>query len=287
MICTPKQIEILNWLGRYKYVCVSQFHEHLFCGTTRRNAEIALEKLAQKGLIKRLRLPRQGVDNFGMVCHLMRKGLSYLESEHLTEQSNKNPIIRRPIRSVNHYRHRKKLVDFLIRLDLSVALMPNLRIKHLWTEFRTKQTGQSRVIETTLQDGQNRIVPDAIFVLQNKRSLKEAVFCLEIDTATETIGGDREVIPVDSVLVKFLTYEQFLLSGNWREQIETNATAFQVLFVTENEHHLQSVFERMVGTVEQAQFFLGCTHEGLGTKNLLTRPCWLKSMEVKLQPLLI
>lgn len=286
MICTPKQIEVLTWLNRYKYVCVSQFHEHLFFGTTRRNSEIALQKLAKKGLIKRLRLPRQGDDNFGMICHLTRKGLSYLESERATEQSVKKQIIRKQIRSVNHYRHRKKLVDFLIRLDASVASLPNLKVKELFTEYRQRPENQGGLIETTLIGSTDRIVPDIVFVLQNTLTRKEVVFCVEIDTATETIGGLSENIPTESILAKFLTYEEILLSGSWHVVVDSSALAFQVLFVTENEHHLRSVFERMVGTIEHPQFFLGCTHEALETKNMLTRPCWLKSLEVKLQPLL-
>ncbi len=286
MICTTKQIEVLNWLNRYKYLCVSQFHENLFCGTTRRNAEIALQKLAQKGLIKRLRLPRYGEDNFGMICHLTQKGLSYLESENLTQQSNKNQPIKRPIRSANHYRHRKKLVDFLIRLDLSIALIPNLKLKCLLTEFRVRESGKERMIETTLQNEQSRIVPDAIFVIQNKQSFKEVTFCVEIDTTTEIIGGDKELIPVDSILAKFQTYEQFLVSGHWRTEVKTTATAFQVLFVTENHQHLRTVFERMAGTLEHPQFFLGSTHDALVAKNILTCPCWLKIREGKPQSLL-
>ncbi len=286
MICTPKQIEVLRWLYRYKYVCIAQFHAHLFAGTTWRNAELAVQKLDKKGLVKRLRLPSMNGESFGMVCHLTRKGTRYLESEGLIDASRRYEPIKRPICSINHYGHRKKLVDFLIHLDMSIARLPNLRVKQLLTEFRQRPVALGGLIETTLMSGSDKIVPDIIFVLQNVLTGKEVIFCVEIDTATETIGGLSEITPTESILGKFQSYERILLSGSWRAVVNSSALAYQVLLVSEADSRLKTVFSRMVDKIDRGEFFLGTTHDKIVQQDMLTSPIWLKSLEVRLQSLL-
>lgn len=287
MILTPKQIEILKWLSRYKYVCVAQFHDHLFTGTTRRNAEIALQKLDKTGFIKRQRFPSLHSVNYGMVCSLTRKGAIHITGEMgLDARLVTGRFVGKPIRSVNHFYHRKRLVDFLIRLDASVSHQPNLQVKQLLTEYRQRPESQRGLIETTLIHGTDQITPDIVVVLQNTETLKEVAFCVEIDTATETIGGLSETVPAESVLAKFHAYERTLLSGSWRVVVDSSALAFQVLFVTESESRLKTVFARMVDTIERGEFFIGSTHDMVARKEVLTAPIWLKSLEVPLQPLL-
>lgn len=282
MILSSRQYTILAWLARYKYVCVEQFHRHLFRGTTRRNAEIALQKLEKAGLLKRLSLPRGSGKAYGAICYLTTKGAQQLSELH------RQPFrpVHKPIQSLNHYAHRKYLIDFLIALDSSVKQMPNLEVKQLLTEFRSCHDESGRSIETKLCIDGMVVVPDAIFVLRNRLTKREAAFCVEIDTAKETIGMGSEVTESDTLMSKFRVYERLIESGAWRSKVDSVATAFEVLFVSTSESHVRSVLKATVLGLDHPEFFLGSAHDFNHQKNVLLKPIWSRSLETKPQPLL-
>ncbi len=210
MIVSARYTRVMLWLARYKYLCTDQIHAHLFASTTRRNCEISLQRMDKKGLIKRAKLPRSKNLNFGFLCYLSKEGHELIKAEERLDNVRyaKYQVIK-PITSINHYYHRKRLIDFFIKLDLDIKNLPQLRLKKVLTEAGQKEEKGKRLTETKLVSGRLSIVPDLIFVLQNQETGKEAAFMVEIDTGKEAIGGKFETSPKGSLMHKFLSMSSF------------------------------------------------------------------------------
>lgn len=276
MIVSARYTQIMLWLARYKYLCTDQIHQYLFAGTTRRNCEIALHRMDKKGLIKRAKLPRSHHLNFGFLCYLTKEGHELVKAEERLDNVRyaKYPVIK-PITSINHYYHRKRLIDFFIKLDLDIKKLPQLWLKKVLTEAGQKEEKGKRLTETKLVSGRLSIVPDLIFVLQNQETGKEAAFMVEIDTGKEAIGGKFETSPKGSLMHKFLIYEQFLEVQDWQGQIGTTAKTFQVLTITEEVGHLKTLMKRSMTRLKYSQNFMGTTHEFVEKGSVYNAPFWL------------
>jgi DNA-binding MarR family transcriptional regulator len=287
MILSIQRSEIMLWLARYKYLCSDQIHEYLFSGKTKRNTEIMLERMEKKGLIKRAKLPKSNHLNFGYLCYLTPKGFELTVSENQLDNGDhgKYPVIK-PMSSINHYYHRKCLVDFFIQLDLKIKKLSDIRLKTVLTEAGKKVLGNQKVIETKITGQDCSIIPDMIFVLQNTQTLKEAVFMVEIDTGKEAIGGHMEQIPIGSLLYKYQSYEKILESELWSAQLETTAEVFQVLTVTETSLHIKTISKRIKQSMNHPELFLGTTHLSAKMKCVFTNEIWLSPTKKELQSLL-
>ncbi len=280
MIATTKQTEIMLWLARYKYLCTSQIHEHFFVDRTLRNTEIALQRMDQKGFIKRAKLARSQNLNFGFLCYLTKEAHELvMAEERLDNTSYSKYEVVKPISSINHYYHRKRLVDFFIKLDLNIRQLPNLHLKTVLTEAGQRPMKGKRVTETKLVTGKLSIVPDMIFVLQNTQTGKQAAFMVEIDSGKEAIGGLFDTTPKGSLMYKYLIYEKFLEVSDWQEQIGTSAKTFQVLTVTEEIGHLKTILSRVPDKLKYPQNFLGTTHELVSQNNIYIDGIWQSGNE--------
>jgi len=242
MMLSAQHTRVLIWLARYKYLCLEQIHTHLFIGKSRRNTEIALQRIEQKGFIKRAKLPRTQNLNFGVLCYLTKEGLELVREEQQLDNRRyiKYPVTK-PMTSVNAYYHRYQLVNFWIKLDSDIRAIPNIELKTVLTESGMKEVGKKKMIETKLTTKKASIIPDMIFVLRNIQTRKEAVFMVEIDTGKEAIGGQFNTIPRGSLLYKYQIYEKFLQSPDWQKQLNTTAKTFQVLTITEQQNHLETL----------------------------------------------
>lgn len=279
MMLSVQHTRVLVWLARYKYLCLEQIHRNLFEGKTKRNTEIALQRIEKKGLIKRVKIARSHAFNFGFLCYLTPQGLELVRNESQVEYEDfiKYPVVK-PISSVNAYYHRYRLTNFFIQLDKDVKALPNITLKTVLTEAGQKQIGNKRMIETKLTLGKVSIIPDLIFILQNTETLKEAVYMVEIDTGKEVIGGKFSTIPRNSLLDKYKTYEKFLESDKWQSQIGTSARSFQVLTITEKELHLKTLMERVRKHLNYPEYFLGNTFDHLKYGSIFLYSSWKNSV---------
>ena len=276
MIISTKYTQVMLWLARYKYLSTDQIHEHLFHGTTKRNCEIALQRMEQKGLIRRSKLPRSQNLNFGFLCYLSKEGHELIQAEERSDNVRyaKYAVVK-PITSINHYYHRKRLIDFFIKLDVDIRKLPQLRLKRVLTEAGQKELKGKRLTETKLVSGKFSIIPDLVFVLENQDTGKEAAFMVEIDTGKEAIGGRFDTIPKGSLLHKFSIYERFLELKDWQVQIGTNAQTFQVLTITEEVGHLKTLMKRVSDRLKYPEHFLGSVHDFVCENGVYDSPIWL------------
>lgn len=79
---------------------------------------------------------------------------------------------------------------------------------------------------------ENRIVPDAVFALENLETGARGLFCLETDRGTERLTSGAE--GSYSVLEKFRLYERYLRGGRFAARYAGEGTFrhFTLLFVT-------------------------------------------------------
>lgn len=261
-ILSAKHTRLLILLARYKYLCTEQVHRLVYSDKTLRACQQALEYLDRQGHIKRAKLPRSHNLNFGYLSYLTKQGLDVVKNEQQIDNCfYAKSLVTKPFSSINHYYHRKCLVDFQIKIDQNVVHLPNVELKTVLTEAGQKQVGKKHIIETKLFKGKLSIIPDMIFVLRNVKTDVERVFMVEIDSGVEAIGGQLNVIPKGSLLYKYQMYEKFLQSNDWQKQLETTAKTFQVLTITERETHLKTLTKRIAENMEYPQQFLGSTHK--------------------------
>lgn len=268
------QTTILKWLARYKYLNINQIHQHFFRGKTKRNTEIALQRLEQQGYIHRISFPRSPNFNFGMICYLSKHGYAYLEAEaHFERQSFYMQPVKKPISSPNHYYHKMRCTDFFIALDLSLLQFQQLHLRKVLVESRQINIDGKGVVETNFMEGDQGVIADMAFVVGNESGQERAVM-VEIDTAKEVIGGRMERAPVGSLLHKYQQYEGLLERDIWKNRLETEAQAFQVLTITETDQHMGSIIKKCVENVKFPRIFFGSTHEQMTDINILSGAIW-------------
>ena len=96
--------------------------------------------------------------------------------------------------------HRLATIDLLIALEVGVRARPYLSLVETFVEYRRLRRGGRLVRETTdfvdvEQVSENRIIPDAAFVIENVETGKRALFFLEMDMGTERIVSKRRRSP--------------------------------------------------------------------------------------------
>jgi len=276
-ILSAKHTRLLVLLARYKYLCTEQVHRLVYADKTLRACQQALEYLDKQGHLKRAKLPKSQNFNFGYLSYLTKQGLDVVKNEQQIDNClYAKSLVTKPFSSINHYYHRKCLVDFQIKLDRDIQKLPNIELKTVLTEAGTKEMGEKNVIETKLIKGKKSLIPDMVFVLRNVQTYKEAVFMVEIDTGKEAIGGHLNLIPKGSLLFKYRVYEDFLQSQEWQKQLETTAKTFQILTVTETKTHLETLMGRVQYKMTYPHHFLGSTHDWVKRGNVFLDESWLE-----------
>jgi len=135
--------------------------------------------------------------------------------------------------------HRLRTVDLLIALELSVRKRPHLTIVKTFLEYKRVKRGNQIINETMdyvdgLETGENKIIPDAAFILENIESNRRALFFLEMDMATERIITGSIGTNQTTLIRKFSQYERYLKSARFGKtySVYGEFRSFTMLFVT-------------------------------------------------------
>ena len=277
MILQERDIEILAFMLRYKYVSTHHIQRQVFENKSRVASHNVVKRLGKLNLLKSVHFPRMANIQVGNLLYLTDNGARTLALEwrvSIEEIGYKKVVY--PIQSINHYYHRKRLIDFWIQLDNDVTNFPQLELIKTATESTRIFRNGKKIVETHISDtsGNTSLIPDIYFILQNKQSQKEALFFVEIDTGKETIGGRFKTVPENSLLSKYEKYEIILKDGHWKKFIETNTKAFQVLTVTETDKHIETMQKQCKNMVQFPQIFLNTTHKSIEDKGVLLKKNW-------------
>jgi hypothetical protein len=144
--------------------------------------------------------------------------------------------------------HRLRTVDVMISAEVAVRRRPHLSMVKTFLEYRRVRRGNHVARETTdyvagEETSENRIVPDAAFVLENIQTNRRALFFVEMDMATERIVSH---ITRDSRLTlyhKISQYDKYLKSLRYRQTYREYGefSFFTLLFVTLSAQRIENI----------------------------------------------
>jgi DNA-binding PadR family transcriptional regulator len=149
--------------------------------------------------------------------------------------------------------HRLSLVDLLIALEVAVREREQLSLTRTWLEYRRIKLRGRTIRETTDfvaadETAENRIIPDAAFVIENLESHRRGLFFLEMDMGTERIVSRISRDPRITLHFKMEQYDRYLQSGRFAATYRPwgEFSFATVLFVTDSEARMNNIRREML-----------------------------------------
>ncbi len=212
---TPAGVVGLFFIERYRFLTIDQFARaaSLSYDTASRQLR-ALERLGFLHFFGNTSLAGHG--KTPKAYFLTRKGY-----ELLLEEAGFPP------ESIGAYRevkadaawspqmyHRLRLVDVLLASECAIRDRPKLSMVKTFLEYCRRRVGDNFVRETTdfvapEETAENKIIPDAAFILENTESRRRALFFLEMDMATEPVLSALVRGRGVSLHEKFVQYDRY------------------------------------------------------------------------------
>ena len=239
-------------IQRYRFLTVDQYAR--ITALLHDTASKQLLRYERGGLLGFL--GNTGIRGFGKtpkVYFLTRKGYELLSRECgiPPELLGAHKDIKVESRWSPQMYHRLRTVDLLISLEIAVRNRPRLALVHTFLEYKRVKTGNRIERETTdYVDGEtadNRVVPDAACILENRQSGKRALFLIEMDMATERIVSVVFRDNRSSLHYKFAQYDRYLTSMRYAQKYKDfgDFGYFTLLFVTFGEERVQHIRSEM------------------------------------------
>ena len=243
----------LFFIQRYRFLTIDQFAR-----ATEANRSTAADQLRffeRHGLLRYF--GNTGLSGHGKTpkaYFLTRKGweLLHRESDIPPELLGTHKEIKVDCRWSPQMYHRLRTVDLLIALEVAVRKRLRLSLVKTFLEYRRVKRGTQIVRETTdyvdtPETPENRIIPDAAFILENRETHRRALFFLEMDMATERIVS---YVLRDSRITlhyKLSQYDRYLKSLRYRETYNAfgDFRFFTLLFVTLGKERVEHVRSKM------------------------------------------
>jgi hypothetical protein len=239
----------LFYIQRYRFLTIDQFARS--AALNRSTASDQLRTMEKVGLLGHF-------GNTGLAGHgktpkayfLTRKGWEILsrESDIPPELIGNYKEIHVESRWSPQMYHRLHTVDLMISAEVAVRSRPHLSMVRTFIEYKRMKRGTHIVRETTdyvekEEITENRIVPDAAFVLENIETKNRALFFVEMDMATERIVS---YITRDSRITlhhKIWQYDRYLKNMRYAQTYAAYGQFryFTLLFVTLNETRVENV----------------------------------------------
>lgn len=250
---TESAIAGFFFIQRYRFLTIDQFARAT--GLHRTTAADQLRFFSRHELLGHF--GNTGLNGRGKTpkaYFLTRKGweLLHRESDIPPEFLGTHKEIKVEARWSPQMYHRLRTVDLLIALEVAVRKLPRLALVKIFLEYRRVKRGTHIVRETTdyvstEEIAENRIVPDAAFILENRESGRRGLFFLEMDMATERIVS---YVLRDSRITlhyKLSQYDRYLKSMRYRETYKDygDFRYFTLLFVTIGKERVEHVRSEM------------------------------------------
>jgi hypothetical protein len=169
--------------------------------------------------------------------------------------------------------HRLATVDLLIALESAVLKRPHLAIVKTFLEYRRIKRGERIVPETTdyvdsEESGENKIIPDAAYILENRETKRRALFFLEMDMGTERITtafvGNKQTV----LHQKFSQYDRYLKSFRYTNTYQEYGEfrSFILLFVTLQQARMENTRRELLDLPQElaAYYRLTTFDEAMG-----------------------
>lgn len=230
----------LFFIQRYRFLTVNQFAS--VTGLKPKSASEALLRLERTKFLNHF--GNVGIRGYGKtpkVYYLKRRGYELLLNESGIPHELIGAFKKAKINSKwsPQMYHRLATLDALIALESAVQKRSHIEVVETFIEYRRALYGSQWQPETSdyvapEQIPQNRIVPDAGFVIENVDTGQRRLFLIEIDMGTERITSKLPHGKRFSVHHKMVQYDRYLVGGNFRKRYEPwgEFNFFTLLFIT-------------------------------------------------------
>jgi hypothetical protein len=251
---TPTTILGLFFIQRYRFLTITQFARASGLTSAVHAGEVlrALELHGLLGHFGHVRIPGHG--KTPKAYYLKRRGWELLRRESDIPDELIGSFVEAHLEaswSPQMY-HRLRLIDLIIALEIGVRSRPHLNLVRTLVEYRrTKKAGRIARETTDFvasdETPENRIIPDAAFVLENVETGKRGLFFLEMDMATERIvtqiSHDRRI----TLRYKLEQYDRYLTGGRFAQTYASlgEFRHFTLLFVTYGEERIDNIRRAM------------------------------------------
>jgi hypothetical protein len=153
--------------------------------------------------------------------------------------------------------HRLRTVDVMISAEVAVRQRPHLSMVKTFLEYRRVKRGNQVARETTdfvaeEEVTDNRIIPDAAFIMENIETNRRALFFVEMDMSTERIVSSITRDNRLTIYHKISQYDRYLQGLRYRQTYASYGEfrSFIMLFVTLNEQRIENI-RRELGNLPQ------------------------------------
>ena len=246
---TPPVALGLFFIQRYRFLSIVQFARA--SGLSPHRAEDVLRALERKGLLGHFgNVPIPGHGKTPKLYCLTRKGFEFLRRESDIPDEFLGSFVQTHLEaswSPQMY-HRLRLLDLLIAVEGQARACPHLNLVKTFLEYRRVKKHGRIARETTdfvtdEETAENRIIPDAAFILENIETNRRGLFFVEMDMATERIvtqiSHDRRL----TLRFKIEQYDRYLTGGRFAETYKQHGEFrhFTLLFVTDGEERIYNI----------------------------------------------
>lgn len=243
----------LFFIQRYRFLTIDQFARA--ADLKRPAASDQLRMLERHGLLGHFgNVGQRGYGKTPKVYYLKRKGYEILtrESDIPHELIGTHKETHVEARWSPQMYHRLHTVDLMIAAEVAVRARPQLSLVRTFIEYRRVKRGTRIERETTDYVAgeitpENRIIPDAAFVMENIETGRRGLFFVEMDMATErivtAITRDRRI----TIHHKITQYDRYLTSGRFAQSYAPfgDFRFFTLLFVTFGEGRVDNIRHEM------------------------------------------
>jgi hypothetical protein len=246
---TESTISGLFFIQRYRFLTIEQFARAGGLHHSTASEQLRqFQRLGVLGFFGNTRLPGNG--KTPKAYFLTRRGFDLLREESgiPPELLGEHKEVKVEAAWSPVMYHRLKTVDLLITLEVAVRKRPHLALIQTFLEYRRVKRGNQFIHETmdyvdSTESAENKIIPDAAFILENRESKKRALFFLEMDMATERINTASPFSHQTSLHRKFSQYDRYLKSFRYAKTYQEfgEFRLFLMLFVTLNEARIENI----------------------------------------------
>jgi hypothetical protein len=238
----------LFFIQRYRSLTIDQFAR--VADLNRNTASNQLRLLELGGFLGHFGNTGTGHGKTPKAYFLTRKGFELLhrESDIPPELLGSHKEVKVEARWSPQMYHRLRTVDLMISAEVAVRRRPQLSMVATFLEYRRVKR-EMRVVPETAdyvageETSENRIIPDAAFVLENIETKRRALFFVEMDMGTERIVSAITRDHRLSLQYKLRQYDRYLKSRRYAHTYAAygDFRFFTLLFVTQSEQRIENI----------------------------------------------
>lgn len=218
---TPTILAGLQYLYHFRSLTIAQYAR--LVGLSHNHAGQQLRVLELHQLVSHYgNVGLRGHGKTPKVYYLTRKGYGVLVEEADFPPAGWKPAYA-PHRWSPKMYHRLAVVDFLVAVHAAVRSHPTIILARDYLETRRefrdgRQQRETYDLITPPDTPENRIIPDAAFILANAQTGRRALFLVEVDRGTEPIAPATLASRTASYSHKLAQYARYLQQGSYREK---------------------------------------------------------------------